>query len=427
MKTKKLPLAKTTFLTIAILFGISFISTASTFTAAFSGNWSNSGSWNGSNPGFNISNPNNIVIPTGITLTLDSDLVVMGDISLSGGTLDMNGKSLTINGAIITTGLGSIIGNKSSDVAFNGFSGAGNIVFAPGFQMVRNLTINIGSGDGVFLGSALTITGTLSLINGSIGIGNDNLTISGKGSVQGGSSSSFVLNIGTGGIMMTVPNSGSAYIFNVGTQNGYAPVSVTNNSATAGIFKVYAQEGVFSGGCTGTTISDVQNVVNTSWNVSSSLTSDINVKLEMSWATNMEVNGFNNTQAYASQYTSTGWTTSGLSSATLNSNGSFSMQMSTVDSFGQFAVFGNNSATSVKDIRAETSLSIYPNPAANFLNLSMANNSVYPMLKIFDVTGNVVIAQQIEKDFTLLDITNLGNGVYFASLDGLVTKKFIKE
>jgi hypothetical protein len=426
MKTNLL-FAKAALLTIALLFGSSRASMATSYTASFNGNWSSASSWGGRGPGFNIGSGNNISIPAGVTLVLDADLTINGDLALNGGTLNLNGQKLTINGDIVTTGLGSVIGNKNSDIAFNGYGGAGNIVFSSGNQIIRNLTINIGANNGIFLGSDLTVCGTLALAKGSIGIGNNNLIISEKGNVQGGSSSSYVINTGTGSLTMAIPNSGSATMFQVGTQNGYAPVAITNNSATSGSFSVYATEGVLIGGCIGNYMPDNQCMVNTSWNVSSSITTNANYNLEMFWNTNMQINGFNNTQAYLSQYTASGWSGNEFSTATVNANGSFSLQMTGVTSFSQFAVFGKNAATGINNVAANSSVSLYPNPAVNYINLSLTQTDSYPVLKIFDVTGNEVSSQQIENNLTSVDITNLSKGVYFASLNGVSAQKFVKE
>jgi hypothetical protein len=414
-------------LTIVLLFGSSCASIASSYTASFNGNWSSASSWGGRGPGFNIGTGNNILIPAGVTLVLDADLVINGDLALNGGTLNLNGQNLTINGDIITTGLGSIIGNKNSDIAFNGYGGAGNIVFASGSQIIRSLTINIGSNNGVFLGSDLTISGTLSLVKGTIGVGNNNLVISEKGNVLGGSASSYVINTEGGSLTMAVPNSGAAFMFQLGTQNGYAPVAITNNSATSGNFSVHATEGVLTGGCTGNYMPVNQCMVNTSWNVSSSITTNANYNLEMFWNSNMQINGFNNTQAYLSQYAAGGWSGNEFSTAMVNANGSFSLEMTGVTSFGQFAVFGKNAATGINNVTANASVSLYPNPAVNYINLSLTQTDNFPVLKIFDVAGNEVSSQQIENNLTSLDITSLSRGVYFASLNGVAAQKFIKE
>ena len=427
MKTQNLLSAKATILTLFILLGINGASIASSFTASFNGNWSNASNWVGNNPGFLVSNGDKVVIPAGVTLTLDSALTVDGQITLNGGTLNLNGYNLTINGGISCVGLGSIIGNKNSSVAFNGFGGEGNLVFAQDAQVINSLTLNIGSNGGMYLGSSLTITGTLSLVKGYLGIGNNDLMVSGKGNVEGGSHLSYVMNNGTGRLLTAVPNNGTPYMFQVGTQNSYAPVAITNNSTSAGIFAVSAVEGVLSEGTTGSNLCDDLRMVNTSWSVSSSITTGTNVSLEMFWNTNMQVNGFNNTQAYASQYTANSWRVEEASASTLNSNNTLSLKLASVTTLSQYAIFGKTTTTAINNIAPESSFSIYPNPANQSINVSVAETSNLPILKIYDVAGNEVISQQVENNTTAVNINQLSKGVYFASLNGATAKQFVKE
>jgi hypothetical protein len=427
MKTNTLLSAKATILTIFLLLGISRASIGSSFIASFNGSWSSPSSWGGNNPGFNVAGGNNVTIPAGVTVILDSDLTVDGYLNLEGGTLNLNGQNLTVNGAINTTGLGSIIGNVNSNVVFSGYGGAGNIVFAPGSQVINSLTVNIGANSGIFLGSGLTVSGTLSLVNGYLGIGDNNLVISEKGNIQGGSASNYIITNGTGSLTIAVPATGTPYIFQVGTQNNYAPVAVTNNSDAPGMFSVSAIEGVLTNGNTGSDMCNTQSMVNTSWNISSTLRANADVSLEMFWNTNMQVNGFNNAQAYASQYTTDGWNTNDYTTATANNNGSFSLKLAGVTSFSQYAVFGKNTATGIKNIAADPSFSLYPNPASGVINLSVAETASFPILKIYDASGKEISSQQVENSLTTLDISNLSGGIYFASLNGATAQKFIKE
>ena len=427
MKPNNLLSAKNALLIFFVMFGISSTSIASSFTASFNGNWSTASTWGGNNPGFDVSTGNNVSIPAGVTIMLDSELTINGTLSLTGGTLNLNGWNLKINGGILTTGLGSVIGNINSDVSFNGFGGAGNIVFASGSQVINNLTINIGANAGMFLGSALTVNGVLSLQNGFLGIGDNNLTVAGKGIIQGGSISSYVMAAGTGSLIISVPNSGTPYMFPLGTQNNYAPVAVTNHSETAADFSIVAFEGVLAEGNTGSNICQDQSMVNTSWNVSSSITNGANVTLEMFWNTNMQGAGFNNTQAYISQYGTKGWDVQASNTAMVNSDGSFSLKLAGFTSFSQFAVFGQNTSTGVSNVVANTGMSLFPNPASGSINLSLAQTANYPLLKIFDAQGREVITLQIENNLTVLNIHELQSGTYFASLNGQPAQKFIKE
>ncbi|MCY1501029.1 C5a peptidase precursor [compost metagenome] len=78
---------------------------------------------------------------------------------------------------------------------------------------------------------------------------------------------------------------------------------------------------------------------------------------------------------------------------------------------------------------ADNSIVVYPNPVANNLNFSIANDIVLSDISIFDITGKLVISS---KDFSSnsVNVSNLQSGVYFAkfsSQDKTVTRKFIKQ
>lgn len=72
---------------------------------------------------------------------------------------------------------------------------------------------------------------------------------------------------------------------------------------------------------------------------------------------------------------------------------------------------------------------IYPNPADDTLNFSLANSIQLSDASIFDVTGKKV-GSLSDKNATSLDISNLQSGVYFIKFtadNNIVTKKFIKK
>lgn len=98
----------------------------------------------------------------------------------------------------------------------------------------------------------------------------------------------------------------------------------------------------------------------------------------------------------------------------------------------EFALIANsdNGLTLNRDnFVADNSIVVYPNPVANNLNFSIANDIVLSDISIFDITGKLVISS---KDFSSnsVNVSNLQSGVYFAkfsSQDKTVTRKFIKQ
>jgi hypothetical protein len=142
----------------------------------------------------------------------------------------------------------------------------------------------------------------------------------------------------------------------------------------------------------------------------------------------MQVNAFDNTQAYISHYTGGAWNTSAITAATAHAGGTYSLALTGVTSFSPFAVLGKNTnTTAIRDIKAEIAFTIYPNPANNLLQISIPASGTPQTLKVFDMLGNQMISQPVETAVTSLDISKFASGVYLVSVDNTSTKKFIKE
>ena len=126
--------------------------------------FSNVSNWWG---GFIPTNGSLVSIPSSVPNqpAIDADLTVAGiTFTGSGSTLDLNGHTLTINGAV--TGSGSLKGSTTSSLVIGG--SAGTINFDPANNNLQNLTINSGS---LTLGNALNLYGKLFPTSGTLNTG----------------------------------------------------------------------------------------------------------------------------------------------------------------------------------------------------------------------------------------------------------------
>lgn len=359
------------------------------------------------------------------SVLLGSALTVSNALILTSGSLNLNGQNLTIGGAI--TGTGTITGNLLSDITFNGMGNAGSFALTTASQTIHNLTINIGSAGTVALGSPVTVAGTLTLAQGTLDIAKSDLTILATGVLTGGSAASYIVTSDTGSLIMTVANAGANGLFQVGTLANYAPVTVTNNSTVLGTFSVLAREGVLLNGIAGADIAQFQPVVNTSWNVESSIVTGALVNLQMGWATAMQVNGFDNSQAYISHYTAGAWNTSAISAATLV-GGSYALSLTGVTSFSPFAVFGKNVTLGVVAVNNNDMLNVYPNPASDRLTIQTGSTDK-TNVEISDLSGQIVGQYQLSGADNTINVANLNAGSYLIKVSGNTTssvKKFVK-
>ncbi|WP_439153078.1 endonuclease [Winogradskyella sp.] len=83
---------------------------------------------------------------------------------------------------------------------------------------------------------------------------------------------------------------------------------------------------------------------------------------------------------------------------------------------------------SVDEIEYETTLSFYPNPAKDIVNVSISNNAI-TRIEIYDVLGKRVFVRKINESMEI-DISSLKSGLYlfkFIQDERTVTKKLIIE
>lgn len=83
--------------------------------------------------------------------------------------------------------------------------------------------------------------------------------------------------------------------------------------------------------------------------------------------------------------------------------------------------------TSTFEADADT-MSFYPNPANNILTIDNKNNTTINSIVISDTNGRNVL--ETKNVTSIIDISNLSNGIYFVRLIsdfGIITKKLVKE
>lgn len=144
-------------------------------------NWNNTANWCGGV--IPASNANIIISGSAVFMpTLPSNIVVNNlELTESNKTIELNGKTLTINGKI--AGAGAVKGSTTSSIIVNGSGDMGVLKMDQTTNGVtnalQNLTINVGStktNDSIVIGNALNLVGTLALNNGKLNA-NGNLTL----------------------------------------------------------------------------------------------------------------------------------------------------------------------------------------------------------------------------------------------------------
>ena len=77
-----------------------------------------------------------------------------------------------------------------------------------------------------------------------------------------------------------------------------------------------------------------------------------------------------------------------------------------------------------RDTFEKNSWKIYPNPAITYLTVELTNESE---IKIFDITGKIVITQSLKSGTNTIDVSGLSGGVYIIQTAAGAHSKFVKR
>jgi len=360
------------------------------------------------------------------TVMLNNDLNVTGTLMLTSGTLDLNNHNLTFssNGSFSASGTGTITSSSASNLTF---ATSGNFTnglrFTSGSNTVNNLTVNLGNNtSSVTLGGNLNVGGTLNLQSGMLNVGTNNLMLSSGATISGGSANSYVAT-GVGGMLTMNLAAGGTNTYQVGTMTHYAPVVLKANSGSAsGDVSVSVNDHVMANGTTGSNLSS-DALVDATWYVSSTATSNINLNMQVMWSANMEINSFDRTKAYISHYTNGSWDATTSASAT-TSGSMYVLSRNNITSLSPFAVM-NKFPSSVANVENESAVTVYPNPVTDMLHIKGANINT---VNIYDVTGHLVKSAVVTNN--TISVSELPAGYYNVRISGTefsAVQHFVKQ
>lgn len=84
-----------------------------------------------------------------------------------------------------------------------------------------------------------------------------------------------------------------------------------------------------------------------------------------------------------------------------------------------------NFPSSTFDLAIDNQVLAYPNPASAVLNLKVPNDLVGSSYQVFNSLGMNLQEGIVTNEEMTLDLTNLANGIYFLSVDGVYTRKVL--
>jgi hypothetical protein len=368
-----------------------------------------------------------IDVGSGNAVTVNTNVVVNGMLTLSSGEMDLNGHHLIIKGDVAANGSGVIGSSAQSDINLED-SGAfsGMLRFHATRNTVRNFTISrviTGSGS-VQLGSDLNVSGILNLAKTGLDIGNYTLNIENGGSITGTSKNRYIMTGASGRLGISLSSGGSYVLYPIGTQDHYAPASV-RLAAGNGTIKINVINQVYANGTAGDDLSATQKMVKGTWTVTSDI-STLNYDLKLMWDGSMEANSFDRSSAYVSYYAGGTWDASAGMAATSEGDQMYSLTRTSNTGSGPFAVF-QTGATGIADISLAAGAAIYPNPASEFLVIDNVGSG-YVNIEIINEIGQVMKTGRINGTSSL-NVNDLERGNYFIRISddrAATVKKFVK-
>jgi hypothetical protein len=163
---------------------------------------------------------------------------------------------------------------------------------------LQDLTID--NAAGTALGGNVMITGMLSLVDGTIALGNNDLTIGPSGEIIGGTVSSHIITDGMGQLRQQGIGSNGRYrqvLYPLANASGaFVPCRIIN-TATVNDFALRVRSDVLDGGLVGSPLT--QGAVENSWILTGgSGSTDCSITLE--WPASAEQSGFDRSQCFIS-------------------------------------------------------------------------------------------------------------------------------
>lgn len=238
-----------------------------------SSNWFDASNWScGAVPDANTDALIDSSASVQIMPVIDSGTAIARNITLTNGaSVTLNGDSLNVQGSVNGSGLivssGTMLFSGAGNQTVDGFNAAdiivnkssGTLNFAGSVRTSGDFTMN--SPGGVNLGGALRVGGTITLTDGLVNAGNNDVYAN---VIAGGNASSYIRTNGTGTLRAQVPAL-SSVTFPIGVDL-YNPATLDNIGVTDS-FSVRVYDGVTVDGTEGGTVvgQSANTHVGTTW------------------------------------------------------------------------------------------------------------------------------------------------------------------
>jgi hypothetical protein len=260
------------------------------------------------------------------SLTVGRNVTSAGDLSLG----NQIGGDIYVGGNWTRT-TGNFYPNNRA-VFFNGATADQTITKAGG-ETFPFMIVDKASGN-VILVNNVTVSGGLTLTNGLVEVGTNNM-IMGAALLTGGSATSYVKTASTGVLNRNVGSNATTFPVGNSTYN----LAIVTNAGTADAFSLRVIDNVTADG-TGVGAPTTEAVVNRTWMVNETTTGGSNVTLRLYWnGAGEQINGFNPASAFIAHYIASSglWDNIGFSG-----QGAGYFETNNITSFSPFTISSSN-------------------------------------------------------------------------------------
>jgi len=270
------------------------------------------------------------------TFTNEGDLICDADfMTLTSSTTTGSGQ-YTISGNWIND---ATFNGYGSTVSFNGSSisnidGTSNSTF-------YNLEV-AKSANYLQLSRATQVSYYLNLTSGNVSLGSNDLVLLSGASISAGPIQYIVAE--SSGRLVQEVGAGSVF-YPVGTSGSYVPATLSN-SGTTDNFGVSVFNDVLDGGTTGSTIPEIDNCVNNTWNITEEIAGGSDLSITAQWNLSDEGSSFDRTQSGLGHYTAGNWNPQDAAAA--QGTGPYSLTRTGITSLSAFAVGDVNSPMAIQ-------------------------------------------------------------------------------
>ncbi len=285
------------------------------------------------------------------------------------GTDIVNNGVITLNGDW-TNNVNQLMSGSNGTVNFNGTTP--QIIGGSGTTYFNNLSLN----NECSLGHTIRVYGNFGFSSDNMILGNYNVEMQAGSSISGAGPGSYFIASGSGYLIQAV--GASDVQFQVGTASSYVPVAL-NNAGVIDAFGVNVFGDVRTNGLTGSTIPEIDDCVNMTWNVVENSPGGSDLSVTASWPASLEGPNFDRNHAGLGHYIAGDWDP--MEEVIASGANPYSITRSGISSLSPFAV-GDLESPMAVEVQLRIDLKVFlegPYAGSGSMNTNLNSDGYIPL------------------------------------------------